>query len=91
MASGTTLTSSATSVSAAIPFNSSGKLPNYVRVQVTNYAFIKFGVSSVAATSNDILISPNEPEIFSISGTTYIACIQQAAGGLVNVMPLEDL
>ena len=91
VAVGVTLTSGAASTNSALPNNSSGKAPNYVRVQVTNYAFIKFGVSGVTATSNDILISPNEAEVFALSGNTYIACIQQATGGVVNVTPLENL
>lgn len=90
-ASGTTMTASASSINVTIPNTVSGKPPNYVRIQVTNYAFIKFGASGVAATSNDILMSPNEPEVFAISGSTYIACIQQASGGLVNITPLENV
>lgn len=90
-AAGVTLTSSGTSSNAAIPNNSSGQRPNYIRIQVTNYAFVKFGTAGVVATSNDILVSPNEPEVFAISGTTYIACIQQAAGGIVNVTAMENL
>lgn len=88
---GTTLTAGGTSINGAIPNTVSGKPPNFVRIQVTNYAFIKFGVAGVVATSNDILMSPNEPEIYAISGNTYIACIQQAAGGLVNITPLENV
>lgn len=89
--SGVTLTTSGTSASAAIPNNSSGLRPNYVRIQVTNYAFIKFGVSGAAATANDILISPNEPEVFAISGLTHIAAIQQAAAGVINITAMENL
>lgn len=90
-ASGSTLTTSATSASVAIPLTSSGTKPNYVRIQVTNYQFIKFGNSAVTATSNDILVSPNESELYKVNGNTHVAVIQQAAAGLFNVTPLEDL
>lgn len=88
---GTTITTSGTSANAAIPNNGSGKSPNYVRVQASAFAYIKFGVSGVAATTNDILLSPNEPETFAVSGNTFIAAIQQAAAGVVNVTPLENV
>lgn len=88
---GASITTSGTSANAAIPNNASGKAPNYVRLQCTNFAFVKFGVSGVTATSNDILLSPNEPEVFQVSGNTYIAAIQQAAAGIVNVTALENV
>lgn len=90
-ASGSTLTTSATSQRVAIPNTASGIKPNYVRVQVTNYQFIKFGDLNVTATSNDILVSPNESELYKVNGNTHVAVIQQAAAGLFNVTPLEDL
>lgn len=89
--SGVTITTSAVSANASIPPNSSGTAPNYVRVQTTNYAFIKFGAAGVAATSNDVLISPNEPEVFSVNGFVSIAAIQQAAAGVVNITPLDNV
>lgn len=88
---GTSITTGAASANAAIPNNASGKAPNYVRVQASAFAFIKFGVSGVAATANDILISPNEPEVFIVSGNTFVAAIQQAVAGVVNVTPLENV
>lgn len=90
-AAGTSIATSGTSANAAIPNTASGTRPNYVRVQVTAFAYIKFGASGVTATTNDILMSPNEPEVFTVSGNTYIAAIQQAAAGSVNVTPLENV
>lgn len=89
-AAGVTISTSGTSASQALPNNGSGTKPNYVRIQVTNYAYIKFGVSGVTATTSDILMSPNNCEEFAISGNTHIAAIQQAAAGVVNVTPLEN-
>jgi hypothetical protein len=90
-ASGVTLTTSGTSARNAIPNNASGKAPNYVRIQVTNYAYVKFGDSAVTATTNDVLLSPNESTEFAISGNTHIAVIQQATAGVVNITPLENV
>lgn len=90
-AAGVSITTSGTSASQTLPNNASSLKPNYVRVQVTAFAYIKFGVSGVAATTTDILMSPNEPEVFAISGNTHIAAIQQAAAGVVNVTPLENV
>ena len=90
-AAGVTLTTGAASTNSAIPNTASGTRPNYARIQSTAFCFVKFGAAGVTATSNDILLSPNESEIYKVSGNTYIAGIQQAAAGLLNVTPLEDL
>ena len=90
-AAGSTLTTSGTSQSVAIPNTASGTKPKYVRIQVTTYAFIKFGNGAgTAATSSDILVSPNESELYKVSGNTHVAAIQQAGAGLVNITALED-
>lgn len=88
---GVTITTSGTSARGAITNNGSGEKPRYVRVQSSAFAYIKFGDSSVTATTNDALLSPNEPEVFVVSGNTHIAAIQQASAGVVNVTPLENL
>lgn len=88
---GTTITTSGTSARSAIPNTSSATKPNYVRVQSNAFAYIKFGDSGVTATTNDILLSPNEPETFIVSGNTHIAAIQDSAAGKVNVTALENV
>lgn len=89
---GATFATSGVSANAAIPNNASGKAPGYVRVQVSNFAYIKFGIGSgTTATTNDILLSPNEPEVFQVSGNTYIAGIQQSVAGVVNITALENV
>lgn len=90
-ASGAILTTSATSQRVAIPNTASGTKPNYVRIQVVNFAYVKFGDSTVtAASTTGILMSPNDREIFKVSGNTHVAVIWQAAAGVFNIMPLED-
>lgn len=87
---GITLTTGAASTNGAIPNTLSATKPNYVRIQSTAFCFVKFGASGVAATSSDILLSPNESEIYKVNGNTHVAAIQQAAAGLLNIAPLED-
>lgn len=88
---GITVATSATAASAAIPNTFSGTLPKFVRIQVTQYSYIKFGsTAGVTATNNDILISPNEPEVFTVAGNTYISVLQHGSSGVVNITALEN-
>lgn len=92
VASGVSITTGAASANAAIPNNSSGKPPNYIRISVTANCFIKIGVGvGTAATSTDLLMIPADHCILKVNGETYIAAIQQASAGVCNVVPLEDL
>jgi hypothetical protein len=88
---GTTITTSGTSASATIPNDASGNIPRYVRVSATAAAYVKIGVSSATATTNDILVQPADAIILEIpSGVTKIAAIQDSAAGKVNVVPLDN-
>lgn len=81
----------AASASAAIPNDSSGRAPNYIRVSARNECYVKLGTSSVAATTNDVLIQPADSLILQVpKGITHIAYIQGTAAGQVNVVPLEN-
>ena len=90
MTAGVYVTSSATSAATAIPTLVGTVAPKYVRVQPTGFAFIKFGASGVVATTNDVLISPNEAPVFNVAGCTHFAVLQQAAPATINVVPLES-
>jgi len=90
-AAGVSLTTGAASVNSTIPNTSSGTKPNYVRISVTANCFVKVGSAGVAATANDILMIPADHVILKVWGNTTIAAIQQAAAGICNVAPLEDL
>lgn len=81
----------AASARSAIPNDSSGNPPNYVRVAARNECYIKFGTVTVTATANDILIQPGDSQILGVpKGITHIAYIQGVAAGQVNVVPLEN-
>lgn len=60
-----------------------------VRVTCTTAAFIKFG-SAPAATSADIFIGANLPEIFPITPGHKVAALQVAAGGTLYVQEIID-
>lgn len=81
----------AASAATAIPNDSSGKAPNYIRVAARNECYVKLGVAGVAATVNDILIQPADSLILHVpKGVTHIAYIQGVSAGQVNVVPLEN-
>lgn len=89
---GANITTGVASASIAIPFASSGKIPQYVRVSTTAAAHVRIGTSGVTAVVTDTLVNPNGGHITLMipRGITHIAAIQNAAAGSVNVVPLED-
>lgn len=89
---GTTITTSGTSASAAIPVASDGNRPRFIRVASRNEAYVKLGTSGVAATTNDILVQPADSVILAVpNGITHIAAIQGVSAGAVNIVPLENI
>lgn len=81
----------AASANTAIPNDSSGRAPNYIRVSARNECYVKLGTSGVAATVNDILVQPADSLILQVpKGITHIGYIQGTAAGQVNVVPLEN-
>jgi hypothetical protein len=87
---GFTAATGAASASTAIPNNSAGERPRYIRVAAINESYIKIGAASVAATANDMLIQPADSALLAVNGATHIAYIQGTAAGKVNVVPLEN-
>ena len=81
----------AASAASAIPNDSSGRAPNYIRVAARNECYVKLGLSGVTATNQDILVQPADSIFLQVpKGITHIAYIQGAAAGQVNVSPLEN-
>ena len=90
-AAGFSAAAAAASASSAIPNDSSGRAPNYIRVAARNECYVKLGVSGVAATTADILVQPADSIFLQVpKGITHIAYIQGTAAGQVNVVPLEN-
>lgn len=88
---GFTAATGAATARTAIPTDSAGNLPRYIRVAAINESYVKLGSSSVNATTNDVLIQPADAAIFPVNGATHIAYIQGTAAGKVNVVPLENM
>lgn len=92
LATGVTQATTGTSAVVAIPVDSSGNRPNFVRVTASNETFIKLGVAGAVATTNDALVQPADSVVLQVpKGITHIAGIQGAGGaGRFNVTPLEN-
>jgi hypothetical protein len=87
---GTQVTTGAASAATAIPTNSNGTKPKFVRLQALGNCYVKPGLAAAVATVNDILLSPNEAVILNVVGCSHIAAIQNAAAEKFNITPLED-
>lgn len=88
---GFTAATGAASARTAIPTDSAGNLPRYIRVAGINECYVKIGGGAVTATTNDVLIQPADSAIMSVNGQTNIAYIQGTAAGKINVVPLENV
>ena len=81
----------AASAATAIPNDSSGRTPSYIRVAARNECYVKLGLSGVTATNQDILVQPADSICLQVpKGITHIAYIQGTGVGQVNVSPLEN-
>lgn len=75
----------------ALPVDSAGNRPRYIRVAAVNESYVRLGDVTVVATAADLLVQPADAVIMAVSGATHIAYIQGATVGRVNVMPLENM
>jgi hypothetical protein len=89
---GVTIAYSATSASAALPVTSSGDLPRFVRVVVSNgQACVRAGVSGVVAVNTDAMVQPSDSLTLCVTGATHIAAVALASSsGTVQISPLEN-
>lgn len=90
-ATGVTITTSASSADSAVPNDSSGTLPKYVRVAATAAAHVRIGSGVQTAVATDLLVQPGDAVILQCPSTTpHVAAIQDAAAGKVTVTPLDN-
>lgn len=89
VATGANIATGAASASAAIPNNAAGSRPRYIRVAVTQPAYIKIGSGAQVATTNDILVNPNNAIILASKGCDTIAALAVGTAGACQVSPLE--
>jgi P pilus assembly chaperone PapD len=90
-AAGTTVTTGAASASVAVPVDSSGNQPNYVRIAATVESYVKIGGGTPTATANDIMVQPADAIILQVPRVaSKVAYIQGTATGKVNITPLDN-
>jgi len=87
---GATIAFNATSANVAIPTDSSGASPKYVRLSATANCYAKIGPSGVTAAAGDLLVQPAESVVLKVQHLTHIAALQVSAGGTLQISPLED-
>src|SRR5574337_3225 len=88
---GCQVASGAVSARVALVNDSSGNLPRYIRVCASAAAYVKLGGNAVLATSNDMMVQPGDAVIMQLGGAdTYIAALQVAAGGVVQIASLDN-
>lgn len=79
-----------TSAAVAIPNNSQGVLPRYVKVTTQNFTQIQFGTAGVTASqATSQAVAQQWSETFNVMGQTHFAVIQPTPSTCV-VTPLED-
>ena len=87
---GVIISFNATSANVAVPTDSSGTIPKYVRIAANAACYVKIGPSGLAAVAGDALVQPADSLILKTHGYGYIAAIQMSAAGTVQISPLED-
>ncbi|UOD28781.1 hypothetical protein INH39_25570 [Massilia violaceinigra] len=88
---GANITTGAASARVALPLDSSGKVPRYIRVSATAAARISLGTVASNALATDALLMPSDAMNMAVPlGLTHLCAIQDTAAGTVNVVPLEN-
>src|SRR5437868_6954953 len=87
---GVTIAASTTPATATLPLLEDGSVPRYVRVLPEGNAYVKFAATPnlATATLGDVLVTPNEAEIFRTRGTQYIGVVVRTTSTNVNITPL---
>lgn len=88
---GATIATTATSASVAIPNDSSGNKPNYVRIAATAPACVRLGKTTATAVTTDLQVQPGDAVILQVpKGYDTIAAVQVSAAGIVQISALEN-
>ena len=91
IATGISITTSAVSAGATIPLSTSGAVPRFIRISASAAAFVRIGTGAQTAVLTDMLVVPGDALVIATLGCNNIAAIQQAAAGIVQVSPVEDI
>lgn len=90
VATGTAVTTGATTANVAIPNAADGARARYVLLSVlSGAAYVKPGGSGVTATTGDLPIVAGAPLTLNVQGMTNIAYLQFSASVQLVITPLE--
>ena len=87
---GAVISFSGTSASVAIPTDSAGTTPKYLRLAATQACYARLGASGVTAAAGDLLVQPADAVVIKTHGLGYVAALQVSGGGVLQISPLED-
>lgn len=87
----TTVVSTATAA-AAVPVDSSGAAPKYLRFAATGTCYVRLAPSAglAVAVVTDVLVQAGAPVILARHGNTHWSAIDDGVAVKVTVTPLED-
>lgn len=87
---GATIAFTGTSANVAIPTDSAGTKPKYIRVASTAACYVKIGPSGLTAAPGDLLVQPADSAVIKVHNQAFVAAIQVSAAGTLQISPLED-
>lgn len=87
----TTVINTATAA-AAIPVDSAGAKPKYVRFSSTGTVYVRLAPSAglAVAVTTDVLVQVGAPLVLAVHGNTHWSAIDDGTSVKVTVTPLED-
>ncbi|MBX6367952.1 MAG: hypothetical protein IRZ04_08220 [Rhodospirillales bacterium] len=88
-ASGVAITTGAASAVAAIPNDASGNRARRVRLQALATCYVRPGFAGTTCTTGDLLLTPYEAVLLDVTPFTHIAHLQQTAGAVFVMTPVE--
>lgn len=88
----TTTTINTATAAAAVPVDSSGAAPKYLRFAATGTCYVRLAPSAglAVAVTTDALVQVGAPLILARHGNTHWSAIDDGTSVKVTVTPLED-
>ena len=90
LSTGAIITTGAASANVAMPVNSAGQTPKWVRLAATAACYVNLGAAGNTAAAGDILVQPADSIVLRAAGVASIAAIQVTAAGVLQISALED-
>lgn len=69
--------------------NATPLVAQIVRLRSTTDCYIKFSTDGMLATSNDMFLKANQPEIFSLKADKYISAIRVTDNGTLYITIMD--